>query len=74
MLKTYTDNYMNVLKNTYKSMDELKDEQLHAKVDTGFLNIKEVKTSLANEISKHYGISKAEAAKLLKVEELKSEG
>lgn len=56
MLKTYTDNYMNVLKNTYKSIVDLKGEQLHAKINTQYLDVKEVKSALGDEVAKYFNI------------------
>jgi len=73
MLKRYVSNYMEMLKDTFDSLDELNGEPLHAGVKTEFLDIKEVKTVLVNEISKHYDLEKAEVNKLLVVEVLPNE-
>lgn len=64
---------MEMLKDTFGSLDELNGEPLYAGVKTEFLDIKEVKTVLVNEISKHYGMKKQEVNKLLIVEEFNNE-
>lgn len=73
MLERYVSNYMEMLKDTFNSLDELNGELLYARVKTEFLDIKEVKTALVNEISKHYGMKKQEVNKLLIVEEFNNE-
>ncbi|MGE7689655.1 hypothetical protein ACQKMI_10605 [Lysinibacillus sp. NPDC097214] len=73
MLERYVSNYMEMLKDTFDSLDELNGDPLYAGVKSEYLDIKEVKTALVNEISKYYGMKKPEVNKLLVVEEFNNE-
>lgn len=74
MLEEYVSNYMARLKDTFIGLDALSGVSLSARVNTEYLDIKEVKTALVNEISKHYNMKKPEVSKLLNVEEMQNEG
>jgi|GEM_PF-5364315 len=74
MLEGYVKNYMVMLKDTFDNLDELNGESLYARVNTEYLDTKEVKTALVNEISKYYSMKKPEVSKLLIVEEMQNEG
>lgn len=69
MLETYVANYINILKDTYKNIDDLKGERFDAKINTQYLDVKEVKSKLVDEIARYFGIKKAEVNRLLFIEE-----
>ncbi|WGT37139.1 hypothetical protein QH639_14925 [Lysinibacillus sp. 1 U-2021] len=69
ILDTYIESYLTTLKSIYPSYEDFKEETIIAKINTRYLNAKEVKTTLATEVAKHFNISKNEANKILVVEE-----